>query len=309
MRGPKVVCNTCHYAPPTVIGGSALTPPKHVNMALDFKDGATSKSATTVCATCHSAGGSYDAIDDATIGAKTNWRQGVYTGDLLKGSKKKWCAGCHDEAASPSTISGVVAPPVAGDESSTTFYGATGYGFFKTGHGLPLDQVYPWTGEPMARQGAGLGCDACHDFSREHIDGEPRTYESPYTDPAESGEHMLGYRLKTVDGSVPIEIPRRSVAFDSGDQVKASDFRLCFSCHVQTGFTIQPVRPQVSGTIARVRPSTLIISTFPLGTRSRRLVPDHSSSPTGGRSFPPQLGRARPPAFNAITCTDPRDYR
>lgn len=223
VKGPNTGCSTCHDTD---------------NFPL-FADGKT-LAQTDVCDTCHSPGGNYDGVDDTTIGAKSNWgttggQQGVYeTTDTLRAGKEKWCAGCHDAAASPSTIQGVVAPPVAGDDTSGTPYGP-GLGFYDTGHGLPSDQVYPWTkksGDIQERYGAGLECDACHDYGAAHIDGESRTYAYPGT----SALYQSSYRLKSVNGDYPLVVPRK-YAFGDSNLVRETDFNLCFSCHNAGPFT------------------------------------------------------------------------
>jgi hypothetical protein len=99
-------------------------------------------------------------VDDAVIGAKSNWENGVYSGSHLPSDKQKWCAGCHDEV--PSQIQGVDAPNVIGDEDESTNYGI-GYGFYKTGHGLSANLKYPASGGTVS--GAGLSCGYCHDLT------------------------------------------------------------------------------------------------------------------------------------------------
>jgi hypothetical protein len=215
--GPKITCTSgnlgCHGTnnPPVLSDGQNL-------------------SNTTVCNTCHSPGGSYDGVNDPVIGAKVNWDDGVYNGGTLVSGKEKWCAGCHDEV--PSVIEGVSAPDVIGDEDATTPYG-TGYGFYKTGHGLASSESYPATGSA----GAGLGCLDCHDATMAHIDGIARTYEpdSDYLtyDPV-SANYQEGFRLKDVptgyDGKYPMHIPRTGHVYPPGFR-EDWEFALCFQCH------------------------------------------------------------------------------
>lgn len=60
-----------------------------------FADGQTFE-ATSVCANCHNSTGTYDAVNDPVIGAKTNWAEGVYDADkILLPGKENWCLGCH----------------------------------------------------------------------------------------------------------------------------------------------------------------------------------------------------------------------
>ena len=59
------------------------------------------------CVPCHSQGGFYDGVFDATIGATENWDNSgspasatvsfIYSNGSLKPGKERWCGGCHDE--------------------------------------------------------------------------------------------------------------------------------------------------------------------------------------------------------------------
>lgn len=191
-------------------------------------------SETDVCENCHSSSGVYDGVNDPNFGAKNNWQGGIYNADnaTLKAGKDRWCASCHDEA--PAYIGGVLAPWVAGEEGVDTDWGTTGYGFYKTGHGLPSSAVYPWTlktGSTQQRNGAGLTCDACHDTTASHVDGVARSY----THSPNPAGYQSGYRLKSVAGMVPMQMPR---VYQSADpSVKPEDFPLCLSCHDARPFT------------------------------------------------------------------------
>ncbi|MDY6990711.1 MAG: CARDB domain-containing protein [Thermodesulfobacteriota bacterium] len=90
-------------------------------------------------------------------------------------------------------VAGVSAPNVVGDN--------TDYGYYVSGH--------------------KISCLSCHDSGKEHIDHDPRTYNSSlYNYPG-------GYRLKNVDGSPPMQVPR-----NVGNPISNwTDFRLCLSCH------------------------------------------------------------------------------
>ncbi len=82
LKGPHITCGDCH---------DTDNYPK-------FKDG-KDLSQTVVCNNCHSPGGSYNGVNSVSgsVGAKDNWRNGVYTGGALATGKEKWCGGCHDE--------------------------------------------------------------------------------------------------------------------------------------------------------------------------------------------------------------------
>lgn len=176
---------------------------------------------TGVCDGCHSPGGSYDGVNDPAFGAKANWDNGVYTGADLSAGKEKWCAGCHDE--SPSVIGGVTAPNVIGSESGAYPYG-TGWGFYKTGHGLSAGQFYPSSGG--ITYGAGLECTGCHETSGTHIDGLPRTFDDGDSSAADPALYRQGYRLKLAGGQEPMLVPWPGLTSNS-----SNNFRLCASCH------------------------------------------------------------------------------
>ncbi|MEJ2199458.1 MAG: hypothetical protein P8X63_00360 [Desulfuromonadaceae bacterium] len=101
-KGPGIYCDGCH----------------DINNFPYFKsgtdanaDGKYSLAETDVCDSCHSAGGSYDGLDDAVVGAKQIWDSGAYDGSesaTLIAGKEKWCVSCHDEA--PSVIGGIAHP-------------------------------------------------------------------------------------------------------------------------------------------------------------------------------------------------------
>jgi len=216
-KGPHLSCRDCH-------GDPLQLQPTLFADGLEFAE-------TGVCDSCHSPEGDYDGVNDTVIGAKSNWAEGVYDDyNNLNPGKEKWCVGCHDGA--PSTIDGVLAPNIAGDEGAVTLYGA-GWGFYKSGHGLPGDRVYPASGA----KGAGKGCLDCHDASKGHIDGEPRTYSADGNyltwDPA-SGGYQEGYRLKDVaggyGGKYPMHIPRTGHVYPPGFR-ESAEFALCFECH------------------------------------------------------------------------------
>lgn len=153
VKGPNIACNACH---------DTNNFPYFKSGADSNSDGKYSLSETDVCDTCHSPGGAYNGVTDAVIGAKNNWRFGIYTtGGLLKSGKGNWCLGCHDSA--PAVISGQTATNKAGNGST--------YGYYITGHGK--GSAFPrmsWqdttaSGNPAA----GRGCIDCHDSAKSHI--------------------------------------------------------------------------------------------------------------------------------------------
>lgn len=214
QRGPLLACSVCH--------DTSNYP--YFNSGTDANaDGKINLAETDVCDACHSPGGSYDGVDDADFGAKTNWDGGIYAADnSLQAGKEKWCASCHDESAS--IIQGVTAPNVVGDEDGTYNYG-TGWGYYKTGHGLPASETTPASGGVTG--GPGAGCGECHDLLSAHFDGVARSFVcGSGSGGACTTAYQAGYRLKDIGGNRPMEVPPTGV--------NAGSFRLCFSCHTNT---------------------------------------------------------------------------
>ena len=217
-KGPKLACDACH--------NTASFP--------DFADGVSyaaykSGTPTTVCNECHSPNGTYDGVSDEVIGAKNNWRDGVYEADgSLKAVKKKWCAGCHDEV--PSKVNGVDAPNIIGDEDDSDGDGTYGpWGFYKSGHGLPSSETYPASGGVTV--GAARGCLDCHISTTVHVDTYPRTFDC--SDDCDNKEYRESYRLKTVSGLEPMNIP---FPVNASPMMSENYFPLCFSCHASGPF-------------------------------------------------------------------------
>ena len=178
-------------------------------------------------------------MNDATVGAKNNWSisassaSKIYNGAALQSGKEKWCVTCHDESATASVISGVTAPNIAGDEDDTSYtYGntsGTGWGFYKTGHGLPASSTYPESGGVVA--GAGKECLNCHLSTVDHIDGLARTFDDDNSTSDQSSEYRLGYRLQQVGGQEPMQMPMTI------DTINNTYYRLCMQtgCHPDDG--------------------------------------------------------------------------
>ena len=220
-RGPGITCVDCHAAGkyPYFKAG------KDAN-----GDGKYNLAETTVCDACHSPKGSYNGVKSTagSVGAKDLWAAQVYSKGVLKPGNEKWCAGCHDEQ--PAVINKVKAPNIIGDQGAMTAWGK-GYGFYRTGHGLPSTAGYPASGGSVA--GAGLACGRCHDNTSKHIDGVARTYQYKAA-AGSSADFQHGYRLKSVGGNAPLQVPRQN---GCASGVKASDFRLCLGCHPAAPFT------------------------------------------------------------------------
>ena len=224
-KGPGIYCDTCHdiWDFPYFKSGTDID-----------GNGRFTLAETNVCDACHSGSGSYDGLEDASVGAKRIWSAGAYdsteSGSLQEG-KEKWCATCHDEDASE--IAGVTAPNIIGDEDGDYIYGS-GWGYYKTGHGLSSAETFPSKGGVVTLSGRPVGCDSCHDFATAHIDGEPRTYDDGDSSSLDPSVYRQGYRLKLIDTQEPILVPR---SFGSANN--ADTYRVCFQggCHLPEPFT------------------------------------------------------------------------
>jgi hypothetical protein len=207
-RGPGIYCSTCHNTSKFPRFRSKADPNAELTL-----------SQTDICDTCHSPDGTYNGVNDPVIGAKANWHDGIYAADgSLKAGKEKWCAGCHDEVPGNSKPdgSGVNAPNVIGDEDGSYTYG-TGWGFYKTGHGLAAEEAYPYKGgliPPLLVNGASrpVNCDGCHVFTTSHIDGNARTFENGSSDTLDPSYYRKGYRLKQVLSGMGTGQARKSYA-------------------------------------------------------------------------------------------------
>ncbi len=164
----------------------------------EFSDGQNLAN-TTVCDVCHGVDGAFDGVNDPDFGAKANWADGVYDGLVLASGKEKWCAGCHDQGIS--VVNGVQAPPIAGDDSN--------WGYFTTGHG----------------QNDLVNCTQCHDMTMPHTDGETLTYS------AASDNYQVGFRLLSVNGGPPLDVPRSGTGGMTNPYDDPPYWDQCFQCH------------------------------------------------------------------------------
>ncbi len=189
LKGPYItICGGCHD----------ISNLPYFKSGIDSNgDGKYNLSETDVCNDCHSPGGAYDGVNDSVIGAKKNWCQGVYEGNILRTEKENWCLGCHDDV--PANIN-VPAPNVAGDNVN--------YGYNVTGHGI--------YGNPSITCLGSQSQFGCHNALIRHTDGNTQTYA------ASLNNYKSGYRL--AEG---MAIPRNG-------QSGAAAFKLCFKCHDST---------------------------------------------------------------------------
>lgn len=107
-KGPHITeCSVCHQSPLDTIADYQYD--LNINQSLTFRDGLP-LATTTACDNCHSPWGKYPggdvntALMDSVIGAKANFRTGIYESDgkKLKEGKEKWCITCHDDRPSTS---------------------------------------------------------------------------------------------------------------------------------------------------------------------------------------------------------------
>ena len=79
--------------------------------------------------------------------------------------------------------------------------------------------------------GPELNCDSCHNYSIGHIDGDSRTYNNS------NDNYQQGYRLKSIDGNAPLDIPLAPGIFSDNYTIMAeTQFKLCFKCHNSSKF-------------------------------------------------------------------------
>ena len=218
-KGLSVACSQCHNTTNFPTFRSKANPNAELTLTQ-----------TDICDDCHSPGGTYNGVADTVVGARNNWASGVYSGSSLAEGKEKWCATCHDE--SPSSISSINAPNIVGDEDGAYSYGS-GWGYYKTGHGLAAGENYPSKGGVQTLAGRPVNCDSCHDFSAGHIDGLARTFDCSGAG-CDSTEYQISYRLKLIGGQAPMQIPLTPL---NGTVNDSSQSRLCYSCHDPGPFT------------------------------------------------------------------------
>ena len=117
LKGPHITCGDCH----------------DTNNYPKFRDG-KNLSETTVCDTCHSPSGSYNGVNSVSgsIGAKDNWRNGVYNGSALATGKEKWCVGCHDDEPAYSKAEAVT--PIILDDPAATYVCGWGWRYQEAGY-------------------------------------------------------------------------------------------------------------------------------------------------------------------------------
>jgi len=225
QRGPSLACDACHD----------IEDYPYLKSGTDGNgDGKIDLTETNVCNGCHSPGGVYDGVNDPVIGARNTWGNGadgyIYVGSDLADGKEKWCVGCHDD--DPAVVGGIVAPNMAGNDAE--------YGYYITGHGKHGNQ-------------RAIACQDCHDTTLVHVDGNSRTYS------AAADNYQAGYRLKSVDGQPPMDVPRTLRAPIS------ETFRLCFSCHDSTPFLTRDnletnFRSDVNNSCAVLDPATDLVN-------------------------------------------------
>jgi len=129
-----------------------------------------------VCDPCHSPGGAYDGVNDATIGAKNCWNE-VYEldGVTLKAGKEKWCAGCHDGVILDATI--VDTPDATFDPDIDWTYIAD----HPDGYGGDLRYKAGGTGSATAVWVPDVATAAKYDVFAWWIGGGSRATNAPYT--------------------------------------------------------------------------------------------------------------------------------
>ena len=196
-RGPGIDCDVCHDMTnlPFFKSGTDSNGDSQFNLA-----------ETDVCNTCHSPGGAYDGVNNATFGAKPNWDTGIYDADGIISGKERWCVSCHDDSPANSKADG------SGVDARTVTGNNTTWGFYVSGHGA----------DPA------ISCISCHDTSKKHIDHNyyPLFYLANDYD-NDDVVNPTNYRFYPGKG---MELPY------NGDG-RTEDFKLCYSCHTESSET------------------------------------------------------------------------
>lgn len=188
LKGPYITCSDCHDTNDYPFFKSGTD---------GDADGKYNLSETDVCDDCHSPNGAFDGVDDAVIGAKENWHDGVYSSPTLKTGKEKWCAGCHDDVPAYSkgqhgeiivdnVDSGASHTGTWGTSSSIPGYYGSDYRYHTTGAGT---DTFTWTPEIL----------------------EPNTYSvyAQWTqDPSRAPD--AAYTIYHDGGSTPVMVDQRS---------------------------------------------------------------------------------------------------
>jgi len=193
LRGPNIECSVCH---------DTDNYPYFKSGTDGNSDGLITLTETDVCDSCHSPDGAIDGVNDPTLGAKTNWADGIYDGDVLPIAKQTWCITCHDNGSGNSQAdgSGVAAQPVGGDNSTT--------GFYVNGHG----------------QNTAIDCSVCHDITSPHIDH--------FYHPIEKQASWHSYDQQTNPTNYRF-YPDKNLTLPA-PKYTYSDYSLCFSCHPES---------------------------------------------------------------------------
>ncbi len=184
LKGPNISCIICH---------DINNYPYFLSGTDGDGDGKFSLAETDVCDSCHSPDGPFDGVGDVAFGAKSNWTNGVYSGNALAAGKEQWCVSCHDSGTS---LISRQAPDVAGDNINN--------GYYQSGHGAFFTE-----------------CDGCHGLSMSHNFDGKKTYDDV------ASNYKQGFRLININGADPLKTPRP----EDDCNYTTTDYLLCFSCH------------------------------------------------------------------------------
>ncbi|MEW6418619.1 MAG: LamG-like jellyroll fold domain-containing protein [Nitrospirota bacterium] len=127
-----------------------------------FRDGTTSKAATTVCNNCHSSNGvslakQYWSYPGSSSGTAGSWA-------VVEG-EKSFCGSCHDSTPGNSSGYGT------GDNAINILGDDTTYGFYITGHGKASGNYARLSYQDTASSGNPAGnrkCSNCHNLNTAH---------------------------------------------------------------------------------------------------------------------------------------------
>jgi predicted CXXCH cytochrome family protein len=195
----------------------------------------------STCDNCHSPGGQ-DGFDGVQMGAD-NWELGAYEAGLLRTGSEKWCASCHDDepASSNADGTGELAPTMTGDNDT--------YGYYVTGHGLPVGDEYDLMcfqeGSGNGNLGADVICDQCHDSGSDHIlPGEHVTRLKAGFENDQANSTCVQCHPPGTDATAPPELYTNSDDYEAAGHGQ----KLCTECHdVHGTVTVFGVYPAMTG--------------------------------------------------------------
>lgn len=185
-----------------------------------FRDGSTTKSATTVCDNCHTAGGAvkakqYFGNPGSSAGAAGSWA-------AVEG-QKSFCGSCHNAVPGNSKGDGT------GNSAFNVLGNDSTYGFFVTGHGKQPGNYARLSWQDASASGnpaAGRRCGDCHDLTSIHFGNSGMRLKAGYANNQANDNCNQCHPPGTQAAADP-----QFYTGSSGFEASAHRDRLCTDCH------------------------------------------------------------------------------